>query len=122
MDEFNVGTVSDSNAATNEVDENAIVGTTVGITAAASDADATHQHSHPIRCRTTTAAGSQSNRVPGSSRSPERSTREADGPSRNITVRATSADGSFTDQVFAININDVDEFNVGAVTDTDVTV
>ena len=47
--------------------------------------------------------------------------READGASRNITVRATSADGSFTDQVMAININDVDEFDVGAVTDTDAT-
>ena len=34
-------------------------------------------------------------------------------------MRATSADGSFTDQVLAININDVDEFDVGAVTDSD---
>ena len=33
--------------------------------------------------------------------------------SRNITVRATSSDGSFTDQVFTINVNDVDEFDVG---------
>ena len=45
--------------------------------------------------------------------------READGPTRNITVRATSADSSFTDQAFTININDVDEFDVGSVTDTD---
>ncbi len=45
--------------------------------------------------------------------------READGASRNITVRATSSDGSFTDQVFTITINDVDEFDVGAVTDSD---
>ena len=44
--------------------------------------------------------------------------READGASRNITVRATSADGSFTDQVFTITINDVDEFDTGAVTDS----
>ena len=36
-------------------------------------------------------------------------------------MRATSADGSFTDQVFAININDVDEFDVGAVTDSNAT-
>ena len=43
--------------------------------------------------------------------------READGASRNITVRATSADGSYTDQVFTIAINDVDEFDTGAVTD-----
>ncbi len=45
--------------------------------------------------------------------------RESDGASRNITVRATSADGSFTDQGFTINVNDVDEFNVGTVTDSD---
>ena len=45
--------------------------------------------------------------------------READGASHNITVRATSSDGSFTDQVFTINVNDVDEFDVGAVTDSD---
>ena len=43
--------------------------------------------------------------------------READGASRNITVRATSADGSYTDQTFTIAINDVDEFDTGAVTD-----
>ncbi len=47
--------------------------------------------------------------------------READGPTRNITVRATSADGSFTDQAYTITINDVDEFDVGSVSDTDAT-
>jgi protocadherin Fat 4 len=47
--------------------------------------------------------------------------READGASRSITVRATSSDGSYTDQIFAITINDVDEFDVGTVTDTNAT-
>jgi protocadherin Fat 4 len=47
--------------------------------------------------------------------------READGASRSITIRATSTDGSYTDQVFSIAINDVDEFDVGAVSDTDAT-
>ena len=41
VDEFDVGTVSDTNVAANAVDENAANGTAVGITAAASDADAT---------------------------------------------------------------------------------
>ena len=37
--------------------------------------------------------------------------------SHNITVRAASSDGSsITDQVMTININDVDEFDVGPVT------
>ncbi len=39
----------------------------------------------------------------------------------NITVRATSADGSTADTVFTIAINDLDEFNVGAVTDNNAT-
>ncbi|MFO0923542.1 MAG: cadherin repeat domain-containing protein [Pirellulales bacterium] len=47
--------------------------------------------------------------------------RETDGASRTITVRATSTDGSYTDQNFAIAISDVDEFDVGAVTDTNAT-
>src|SRR5262249_60978398 len=38
--------------------------------------------------------------------------READGPSLDIVVRATSADGSHADQTFTIAINDVNEFAV----------
>ncbi len=41
MDEFDVGSVSDTDATTNAVNENAAIGTAVGITASASDADAT---------------------------------------------------------------------------------
>ena len=41
VDEFDVGAVSDSDAAANQVAENAANGTAVGITALASDADAT---------------------------------------------------------------------------------
>ncbi len=118
VDEFDVGAVTDVDGASNEVDENAVVGTVVGITAAASDADATTN---------TITYSLQDN--DGGRFSIDSSTgivtvagaidREVDGPSRNITVRATSADGSFTDQIFAINIKDVDEFDVGIVTDTD---
>ena len=39
--------------------------------------------------------------------------------SHNITVRAASSDGSSNTQVMTINVNDVDEFNVGAITDSD---
>ena len=39
VDEFDVGAVTDSNAAANQVAENAANGSTVGITATASDAD-----------------------------------------------------------------------------------
>ena len=47
--------------------------------------------------------------------------READGPTRNITVRATSTDTSFTTRTFTIAVGDVDEFDTGAVTDVDAT-
>ena len=42
--------------------------------------------------------------------------------SHNITVRATSSDGSFDTAVMTINLNDVDEFDVTTPTDSDVTV
>ena len=42
VDEFDIGAISDSDAAANTVAENATVGTAVGITGCASDADATN--------------------------------------------------------------------------------
>ena len=120
VDEFDVGTVTDADASINEIDENATVGTVVGVTAAAADADAT------TNTITYTLQDNDGGRFAIDSSSGVVTVagaidREADGASRNITVRATSADGSFTDQVMAININDVDEFDVGAISDTDGT-
>ncbi len=117
VDEFNVGPVADTNAAADAVNENATVGTTVGITAAASDADSTtnaitYSLFDNDGGRFTIDATTGVVTVAGAIN------RESDGPSRTITVRATSADGSFTDQNYTIAINDVDEFNVGPVTDT----
>ena len=120
VDEFDVGPVTDIDGATNEVDENAIVGTVVGITAdrpATMTRRPTRSPIQSARQRRRTVRDRLA--VPASSPWPARSTAKPTVRSRNITVRATSADGSFTDQVFAININDVDEFDVGAVTDVD---
>ncbi len=120
VDEFNVGPVTDTNATADAISENATIGTTVGITAAASDADATNnaityslfdndggRFTIDATTGVVTVAGAIN--------------RESDGPTRTITVRATSADGSFTDQNYTIAINDVDEFNVGPVSDTNAT-
>ncbi len=120
VDEFDVGSVTDTNATTNSVNENASIGTLVGITANASDADGTTntitytlfnndggRFAIDANTGVVTVAGAIN--------------READGASRTITVRATSADGSYTDQNFSIGINDIDEFDVGTVSDTNAT-
>ncbi len=120
VDEFDVGSVSDTNATTNAVNENAAIGTTVGITASASDADAT---TNGITYSLVSDDGGRFaiNSSTGVVTVAGAINRETDGPTRNITVRATSADGSFTDQAYTIAINDVDEFDVGSVSDTDAT-
>ncbi len=104
-DEFNVGAVTDSDLTANSVVENASNGTVVNITGLASDADATtntitYSLQNNDGGRFTIDANSGVVTVAGAIN------READGPSRNITIRATSADGSFTDQVFSIAIVD----------------
>ncbi len=98
VDEFDVGSVSDTNATTNAVNENAAIGTTVGITASASDADAT---TNGITYSLVSDDGGRFaiNSSTGVVTVAGAINRETDGPTRSITVRATSADGSFTDQL-----------------------
>ena len=119
VDEFDVGAVTDSDATANAVNENAANGTAVGITAAASDADAT---TNAITYSLDDNAGGRfaidsSTGVVTVAGAIDRET----AASYNITVRATSADTSFSTQIFTIAVNDVDEFDVGAVTDSDAT-
>ncbi len=108
-----------TDAAANAVDENATNGTVVGVTAFASDADAT----------TNTITYSLDDNAAGRF-AIDGSTgvvTVADGSlldreaaaSHDITVRATSADGSFSQQSYTIALNDVDEFDVTAISDTD---
>ncbi len=117
VDEFDVGAVTDANASSNQVTENAAIGTFVGLTATAVDADATgnaltfsliNNDDGRFSIDANTGVVSVAGAID----------READGGSRSITVRATSADGSFTDQVFTITIADADEFDVSIPVDT----
>ena len=117
VDEFDVGAIGDADAAADSVAENAAVGTLVGITASASDADATtnaitYTLDNDAGGRFTINAGSGVVTVAGAL------DREA-AASHGIVVRATSADGSFSTQAFTIAVGDVDEFDVGAISDTD---
>ena len=121
INEFAITPVVDVDAGANNVDENVAIGTIVGITANASDADATTntitytlddndggRFAIDLNSGVVTVAGAID--------------READGASRNITVRATSSDASFSTQIFAIAINDINEFAITPVVDVDATV
>ena len=117
VDEFDVGPVTDVNGAANEVAENAAAGTVVGVTASAIDADATN---NTITYSLTDDAGGRF-AIAGSSgvvtvAAGASLNREA-AASHTITVRAASADGSSSTANFTIAVLDVDEFDVGPVTD-----
>src|SRR5437764_1466542 len=109
VNEFAVSTPVDNDAAANAVNENAAVGTHVGITAFASDADAT---TNAVSYSLTDSAGGKFAIDASSGLVPVAAARRRSdlGASLNITVRATSADGSTADKIFTVAINDVNEF------------
>ncbi len=116
INEAAVSAISDSNGAANAVNENVAVGTNVGITAFASDSDGTDSVSYSLSndagglfaidatTGVVTVAGALD--------------RES-AASHTIEVTATSSDGSTSTQSFTIALNDVDEFDVSPVIDTD---
>ena len=121
VDEFDTGIVVDSDPATNQVTENAVIGTGVGITAAATDDDATNNTvSYSLANDDGGRFGVDA--VTGGVFVSGDIDRETDGATRELTVRATSLDGSFTDQAFTVSIMDADEFDLGPISDADSTV
>ena len=107
VDEFDVGAVSDANGAANTVAENAGIGTAVGLTGSASDADAT---TNTISYTLDDDAGGRFaiNSSTGQVTVNAALDYEAN-TSHSVTVRATSADGSTSTQAFTINVTDVNE-------------
>jgi uncharacterized delta-60 repeat protein len=119
-DEFDVTAPADLNATANAVNENASIGTVVGITASSSDADATtNTVTYSLFDNDGGNFGIDANT--GVVTTAAALNRETLGASWNIMVRATSTDGSTADTVFTIAINDLDEFDTGAVTDANAT-
>ncbi|MBL8814266.1 MAG: cadherin domain-containing protein, partial [Planctomycetaceae bacterium] len=117
QNEFPVSSPIDANGALNSVAENSVNGTTVGITVAANDADATNSSVtyslvDSAGGRFAVSAAGVITVANGSLLDYESAT------SHTITVRATSADGSFADSSFVISLTDVNENTVSAISDT----
>ncbi len=117
INETAVSTPVDLNSDTNAIDENVPVGTIVGITANAFDLDATNStitytlSSNPdglFQIDPTTGIVTTATAI----------NREVHGNVRTITIQAQSADGSTSIQSFTIAINDLNEFAVSPITDT----
>jgi Ca2+-binding RTX toxin-like protein len=112
VDEFDVSAPVDGNGAADAVTENAAIGTVVGITASASDADAT---TNAVSYSLSSNPGGlyAIDAVSGVVTVASTIDREVVGASTNITVRATSADGSVADTGFTIAVGDQFVSHVG---------
>jgi hypothetical protein len=121
VNEFPIGPISDLNTSDNLLLESAPEGTLAGITARASDPDATN---NTVRYSLDDSAGGRfvidENTgvvsVAGDGLFDYESV-----SSMSIIVRASSTDGSFVTQAFVINLIDVDEFDTGPISDFDTT-
>jgi Ca2+-binding RTX toxin-like protein len=124
VDEFDVAAPVDNNGATDSVNENAANGTAVNITAFSHDDDATTNAvtysivdsygSGDVRNGLFTVGLTSGIVTVADSAQLDR---EAVGGSVDVTVRATSTDGSTADTTFSVAIGDLDEFDVTAPVD-----
>jgi hypothetical protein len=116
VNEFPVSAITDVNPAANHVLENAAVGTVVGITAFATDADATN---NAVTYSLDDSGGGRFSIDPTTGVITVSGPIDRElGPTCEITIRATSQDGSFSTLTIAIAIGDVDEFDISPIFDT----
>jgi Ca2+-binding RTX toxin-like protein len=108
VNEFSVTTPIDTNTAADALDENVAIGTIVGVTASASDVDATH---NGVTYALTSNPGGlfAIDATTGVVTTAAAIDRESLGASVSIEVTASSADGSSTAQTFAVAIRDVND-------------
>ncbi len=106
--EFSTGAITDSDAAANSVDENVANGTVVGITALATDGDASDSVTYSLD---DTAGGRftiDTNTGEITVANGSLLDHETDA-SHDVSVRATSTDGSTSTETFTINVADINE-------------
>ncbi|WP_353621132.1 cadherin domain-containing protein [Labrenzia sp. R4_2] len=115
-DEFSIGPVVDTDTTDNFILENSDPGTVVGVTAFAEDPDATDTVTYEIIGDTPFVIDPVTGVIsvaPGAEIDRETT------PFFDVTVQATSTDGSTSQATFRIEVGDEDEFDIGPVTDTD---
>ena len=105
-----------ANAAANTVAENAGVGTTVGLTGLASDADATATITYSLDDN---AGGRFAIHATTGVVTVNAALDYETATSHSVTIRATSSDGSYSTQSFTIAVTDVNESGITAISDTD---
>ena len=121
LDEFDVTPIVDNNPTVDNINENVTVGTAVGITAFSDDLDAT---TNVVTYSLNDSAGGlfAIDGATGVVTTAAAIDYETVGSALNITVRATSTDGSTTTQAFTVTVNDLDEFDVTPIVDNDALV
>ena len=105
VDEFDTGAVTDADGTANTVAEDAIVGTTVGVTGLATDADATDSVTYSLSDDAGGRFAIDGNTgvvTVNGALDYEANT------SHSVTVLATSDDGSTSSQAFTINVTECD--------------
>ncbi|MEP2706399.1 MAG: cadherin domain-containing protein [Roseibium sp.] len=116
VDEYDTASVTDTDGSANTIAENAGDGASTGIQVSATDADASDSVTYSVDdARFEVAADGTVTVASGASFDAE-----TEG-SVDIVVTATSTDGSTSNETFTVNVSDVNESAVSAVTDTDAT-
>ena len=118
--EFSVSAVTDSDTAANTVNESASVGDTVGVTAFATDADVGDSVTYSLTSNPGNAFAIDPNTGEVTVANPAALDFETS-QTMQIEVTATSDDSSSSATFDISIIDDINEFNVSAVTDSDVT-
>jgi hypothetical protein len=118
-DEFDVGAPSDSNSAANTMAEDIANAATVGVTAAATDADGTtNVISYTVTaqsCANVFTVGSATGIVAVADNT---AINYETATSCTVAVTATSTDTSTAVTTFTVAVTDIDEVDVGSVTDS----